>query len=277
MAKGRSQKLRRAPGELPGDVGRGGHQAVGAQQHLHRGLEEGHPGKPATGSLPGEPAPAPPGCPCRRRRSPAGGARRGTLQAGRRARERVLTPHQHHQPVLPWCRPRIWSGTRSGDGGDQIQLGLPELRQQVLVPQAVLQRRPGRPPLGPRRYRAGCAGPRSRRKRAGTPARSARGQTPAPRRAAPGHRGNRQAGPPAPRPLGVSSQRCPSRTSSSSPNSLRSWVSCLLMEGWLRCSSSAARLMLRVSSSTLRVGRRLRFALCTGITSGGAGRIGSSS
>lgn len=34
----------------------------------------------------------------------------------------------------------------------------------------------------------------------------------------------------------------------------------LLIEGWLRCSSSAARLTLRVASKALRVGSRLRLA-----------------
>ena len=125
-------------GQQPGDVGRGGEQAVGAQQDLDRCLKEGHLGKPAPGS-------------------PEGGEDLGHravlvttathLQVGpgevvvegqRLAGQGVVCPHQYHQAVFPLQPTADEIRHLLGDGGDQIQLQLPQARQLALVPQLVI-------------------------------------------------------------------------------------------------------------------------------------------
>lgn len=133
-------------GELPGDVGRGGQQAVGTQQHLHRRLKEGHPGKPA----PTHPL----GCQHLFHRAvlvtPAAHLQMGpgeiVIETERAPRQRMVATHQHHQPIFPLMQAADLIRHQFGDGGDHVQLGLPQLRQQALVPQAVLQRRQRRLP-----------------------------------------------------------------------------------------------------------------------------------
>ncbi|MNF80351.1 hypothetical protein D3C84_625940 [compost metagenome] len=132
--------------QLPGDVGRGGHQAIGAQQHLDRRLEEGHPGEPAPGEALGRQHLLHRAVLVTAAAHLQMGPGEVVLQGRRRTGQRMVAPHQHHQPVFPLMQAADLIRHQLRDGGDQIQLGLPQLRQLALVPQAVFERRQRRRP-----------------------------------------------------------------------------------------------------------------------------------